>query len=334
MKFIAPIHLRDLISVFAEVERVGRTSMGVRIEVIAHRDLGATEVKVTEGLFTFVALDANIARGRSIRRSDSLSAERAFDQRLIKRRARHPSSPSGRRRRACGADRRGFVASAASSPPAASSRPIAGGSTSNEIARRRRCGAQAPRDRVRLVGRGCGRVRSARRLGPLAVSGRSAALGRSARSGPVVALRAIVRWYARRAAAGRARRTIVALRAVVALRPIIARRRSSCGLPASTWSSSPSSSSIVVAARAALVVEARPAFAEHAEIMVGILQDNIRSGRGRRQAARRAPCSCISRAAGRHCRAGDCPGDCRRLAADVLAPAVPRGRACGRPDDY
>jgi len=57
MEFIAPIHLRDLISVFANVERVGRTSMGVRIEVIAQRDRGATEVKVTEGLFTFVALD-------------------------------------------------------------------------------------------------------------------------------------------------------------------------------------------------------------------------------------------------------------------------------------
>ena len=57
MEFIAPIHLRDLISVFAHVERVGRTSMSVRIEVIAHRDRGATEVKVTEGLFTFVALD-------------------------------------------------------------------------------------------------------------------------------------------------------------------------------------------------------------------------------------------------------------------------------------
>ncbi len=57
MEFIAPIHLRDLISVFAHVERVGRTSMGVRIEVIAQRDRGATEVKVTEGLFTFVALD-------------------------------------------------------------------------------------------------------------------------------------------------------------------------------------------------------------------------------------------------------------------------------------
>ena len=59
MEFIAPIHLRDLISVYASVERVGRTSMGVRIEVVAHRDMGATEVKVTEGLFTFVALDEN-----------------------------------------------------------------------------------------------------------------------------------------------------------------------------------------------------------------------------------------------------------------------------------
>ena len=59
MKFIAPIHLRDLISVYAHVERVGRTSMGVRIEVVAQRDLGATEVKVTEGLFTFVALDSS-----------------------------------------------------------------------------------------------------------------------------------------------------------------------------------------------------------------------------------------------------------------------------------
>jgi acyl-CoA thioesterase YciA len=66
MKFIAPIHLRDVISVYAEVERVGRTSMGVRIEVVANRDLGVTDVKVTEGLFTFVALDANNHQPRAV----------------------------------------------------------------------------------------------------------------------------------------------------------------------------------------------------------------------------------------------------------------------------
>jgi acyl-CoA thioesterase YciA len=59
MEFIEPILLQDIISIYAKVERVGRTSMGIRIEVIAARDRGTTEVKVTEGLFTFVALDEN-----------------------------------------------------------------------------------------------------------------------------------------------------------------------------------------------------------------------------------------------------------------------------------
>ncbi|MFN2473055.1 MAG: acyl-CoA thioesterase [Sphingomicrobium sp.] len=58
MEFISPIHLRDLISVYAAVERVGRTSMAIRIEVVASRNGGEQEIKVTEGLFTFVALDA------------------------------------------------------------------------------------------------------------------------------------------------------------------------------------------------------------------------------------------------------------------------------------
>jgi acyl-CoA thioesterase YciA len=58
MEFIAPILMHDLISVYAAVERIGRTSIAIRIEVVASRDRGAREVKVTEGLFTFVALDA------------------------------------------------------------------------------------------------------------------------------------------------------------------------------------------------------------------------------------------------------------------------------------
>ena len=48
-----------IISVYAHLERRGRTSMGIRIEVIATRDGGRTEERVTEGLFTFVALDEN-----------------------------------------------------------------------------------------------------------------------------------------------------------------------------------------------------------------------------------------------------------------------------------
>jgi acyl-CoA thioesterase YciA len=57
MKFIGPILLLDVISVYARTERTGRTSMGIRIEVVASRNRGTEEVKVTEALFTFVALD-------------------------------------------------------------------------------------------------------------------------------------------------------------------------------------------------------------------------------------------------------------------------------------
>jgi len=57
MEFIEPILLHDVISVYARIERTGRSSMGIRIEVTAGRNRGTEEVKVTEALFTFVALD-------------------------------------------------------------------------------------------------------------------------------------------------------------------------------------------------------------------------------------------------------------------------------------
>ena len=57
MEFHAPILFRDLISVYASVERRGRTSIAIRLDVIASRDRGQEEVKVTSGVFTFVALD-------------------------------------------------------------------------------------------------------------------------------------------------------------------------------------------------------------------------------------------------------------------------------------
>jgi acyl-CoA thioesterase YciA len=59
MEFIEPILMHDLISVYATIERVGRSSLRIRIEVVATRDRGARDLKVTEGLFTFVALDEN-----------------------------------------------------------------------------------------------------------------------------------------------------------------------------------------------------------------------------------------------------------------------------------
>jgi len=57
MEFIAPILLGDLISIYASVERRGRTSVAIRLDVLAERKRGEEHVKVTTGVFTFVALD-------------------------------------------------------------------------------------------------------------------------------------------------------------------------------------------------------------------------------------------------------------------------------------
>jgi acyl-CoA thioesterase YciA len=59
MDFIAPIHLRDIISVYTHIARRGRTSLAIGIEVIATRGDDQEEIKVTEGTFTFVGLDDN-----------------------------------------------------------------------------------------------------------------------------------------------------------------------------------------------------------------------------------------------------------------------------------
>ena len=57
MEFIAPILLGDLVSFYAHAERRGRTSIAIRLNVLAHRDGQSEPVAVTNGLFTFVALD-------------------------------------------------------------------------------------------------------------------------------------------------------------------------------------------------------------------------------------------------------------------------------------
>ena len=67
MEFIAPILLQDVVTVYAWVERIGRTSLAIRIEVYATRRRGREDVKVTEGLFTFVALDED-HRPRPVKR--------------------------------------------------------------------------------------------------------------------------------------------------------------------------------------------------------------------------------------------------------------------------
>ncbi|WP_340266277.1 acyl-CoA thioesterase [Sphingobium mellinum] len=57
MTFIAPMLVGDIVSVYAREERRGRTSIAIRVEVVATRGAEQREVELTSGLFTFVALD-------------------------------------------------------------------------------------------------------------------------------------------------------------------------------------------------------------------------------------------------------------------------------------
>ena len=57
MSFHKPIYVGDLVSCYAKVVRVGRTSMTVQVDTFVLRRRAGDEVKVTEGRFTVVAID-------------------------------------------------------------------------------------------------------------------------------------------------------------------------------------------------------------------------------------------------------------------------------------
>lgn len=57
MEFHRPVHVGDVVSFHTAIERVGRTSITVRINATAMREPTGETVPVTEGVFVYVALD-------------------------------------------------------------------------------------------------------------------------------------------------------------------------------------------------------------------------------------------------------------------------------------
>ena len=57
MHFISPVRVGDVLCVYTQVERVGRTSMTIRVEAWAKRFQTQAREKVTVATFTFVAID-------------------------------------------------------------------------------------------------------------------------------------------------------------------------------------------------------------------------------------------------------------------------------------
>ena len=59
MSFIKPVHIGDILCVYTSIRREGRSSVAVDVEAWVLRDRLGERVKVTDGVFTFVALDEN-----------------------------------------------------------------------------------------------------------------------------------------------------------------------------------------------------------------------------------------------------------------------------------
>jgi acyl-CoA thioesterase YciA len=57
MTFRKPVYVGDVVSVFTDTVRVGRTSVAVRVEAWVTRSNESQMILVTDGTFTYVAID-------------------------------------------------------------------------------------------------------------------------------------------------------------------------------------------------------------------------------------------------------------------------------------
>ena len=58
MSFLQPVCVGDTVACYAWVEKIGRTSMTIPVEVWVQRYMSAERVRVTHAIFTYVAVDA------------------------------------------------------------------------------------------------------------------------------------------------------------------------------------------------------------------------------------------------------------------------------------
>src|SRR2546423_14559223 len=57
MSFLQPVRVGDTVACYAWVEKIGRTSMTIPVEVWVQRYMSGEQVRVTNGVFTYVAAD-------------------------------------------------------------------------------------------------------------------------------------------------------------------------------------------------------------------------------------------------------------------------------------
>src|SRR5262245_4741466 len=69
MSFQRPVFVGDEVSCYAKILKVGRTSITVQVDAFARRGRSGEQIQVTEGLFTYVAVDSK-SKPRPVRGSN------------------------------------------------------------------------------------------------------------------------------------------------------------------------------------------------------------------------------------------------------------------------
>lgn len=72
MSFLEPVRVGDTVACYAWVEKIGRTSMTIPVEVWVRRYMDGRQIRVTRGVFIYVALDDE-GRPKPVRRSPAAS---------------------------------------------------------------------------------------------------------------------------------------------------------------------------------------------------------------------------------------------------------------------
>jgi len=70
MTFVEPIKVGDMVSIYGEVIKTGRTSITIELETVVQRRLEDIDRRVTHGTFVFVAIDDD-GRPRPLPKSES-----------------------------------------------------------------------------------------------------------------------------------------------------------------------------------------------------------------------------------------------------------------------
>ena len=70
LSFLQPVRVGDTVAVYASVEKIGRTSMTIPVEVWVTRHMTGEQLRVTHGVFIYVAVDnagkpVPVKRGRT-----------------------------------------------------------------------------------------------------------------------------------------------------------------------------------------------------------------------------------------------------------------------------